>query len=102
MAKIRNAERAFESVSSLEADISLTSGQVSDVQASIIKLEKDIDTANYDQAVRDKGALINQRRVDVTRLNSELATLNLQASSRAKLALNRTALSDKEAEVAAS
>lgn len=96
------AEANFSSVSSVEAQVKMVEGQITDLEDSKSRLEQEVRDAKYDERIREKAIAMRQKETDRDRANSELSALNRQADSRAQLSIKRNEYSSKTSQVAAS
>jgi DNA repair protein RAD50 len=96
------AEANFSSVSSVEAQVQMVEGQITDLEDAKNRLEQEIREAKYDERLREKTVSIRQKETDRDRANSELSALNRQADSRAQLTIKRNEMHSKNSQVTAS
>lgn len=101
-ASIRAKEANFESVSSVEADISVVENDIAVTEGRRDRLDEEIQNARYDEQVRERAAAIRQKEADRDKINSDLSVLNRQADSRAQLSIKRSELESKTAQMNAS
>lgn len=95
-------EAQFDSVSSVDADISVLENDIGGTKDRREKLDEEIREARYDEQLRERGASIRQKDAERDKTNSELSALNRQADSRAQLSIKRSELQAKKAQIDAS
>ena len=100
--KIRASEDAFESVTSVDADLGLVETRIAEIEEQRARLDQDIREAKYDEQIRDRAVAIRQREADRDRISSELSALNRQADSRAQLAIKKSESQAKTRQIGAS
>ncbi|KAK4689016.1 DNA repair protein RAD50, partial [Tremellales sp. Uapishka_1] len=99
--RVRVAESNFDSVTSVDADISIVENQISDAQGQLDRLDQELSEARYDEQIRERSTTIRQKETDRDKINSELSALNRQADSRAQLSIKRNELQTKKASIEA-
>nr|XP_019013012.1 DNA repair protein RAD50 [Kwoniella pini CBS 10737]OCF51793.1 DNA repair protein RAD50 [Kwoniella pini CBS 10737] len=97
--KIRSTESSFDSISSLDAEISILQGKLAENEEQRSRLDKEIRDARYDEQIREKAMLVRQKEAERDKINSELSALNRQADSRAQLTIKRNEVGAKSAQV---
>lgn len=95
-------ETSFDSLSSVDADISVLENDITSTETRRDSLEQEIQEARYDEQMRDRRSIVSQKEAEREKLNSELSALNRQADTRAQLAIKRTELESKNAQKLAS
>lgn len=95
-------EATFDSVSSVDADISVLANDIEASEQRRDRLDEEIQEAKYDQQMRERGTAIRQKEVEKDKINAELSALNRQADTRAQLSIKRTEIESKNAQVDAS
>lgn len=100
--RIRQMEASFDSFSSVDADISVLENDMTATETRRDGLEQEIQDARYDEQMRERRATVSQKEAERDKLNSELSALNRQADTRAQLAIKRSELESKNAQILAS
>nr|XP_018262086.1 DNA repair protein RAD50 [Kwoniella dejecticola CBS 10117]OBR84244.1 DNA repair protein RAD50 [Kwoniella dejecticola CBS 10117] len=100
--KIRSTEASFDSISSLDAEISILQGKLAENEEQRSRLETEIRDSRYDEQIREKAMLVRQKEAERDKINSELSALNRQADSRAQLTIKRNEVGSKSAQVESS
>lgn len=95
-------EATFDSVSSVDADISVLANDLEASEQRRDRLDEEIRNAKYDDQMRERGAAIRQKELEKDKINAELSALNRQADTRAQLSIKRTEIESKTAQVDAS
>lgn len=95
-------EASFDSVSSVDADLSVLENDLEASEQRHKKLDDEISNAKYDEQIRKRGDVIRQKELEKDRINAELSALNRQADTRAQLSIKRTEIESKTAQVDAS
>lgn len=95
-------EATFESVSSVEADISVIENDIAVAEGRRDRLDEEIQGARYEEQVRERSAAIRQKEADRDKISSDLAVLNRQADSRAQLSIKRSDYDSKTSQMNAS
>lgn len=95
-------EASFDSVSSVDADISVMENDIAVTSGRRDRLEEEIQAARYDEQIREHNASLRQKDLDKEKLDAELHALSSQASSRAELAMKRSELETKTGSMQAS
>ncbi|EKC98002.1 hypothetical protein A1Q2_07799 [Trichosporon asahii var. asahii CBS 8904] len=100
--RIHHMEATFDSVSSVDADISVLANDLEASEQRRDRLDEEIRNAKYDDQMRERGAAIRQKELEKDKINAELSALNRQADTRAQLSIKRTEIESKTAQVDAS
>lgn len=95
-------ESMFDSVSSVDADISVLANDIEASEQRRDRLDEEIRNANYDVQMRERGSAIRQKELEKDKINAELSALNRQADTRAQLSIKRSEVESKTAQVDAS
>jgi DNA repair protein RAD50 len=99
---IRSKQDSFESVSSVDADISVLENDIAVTEGRRDRLDEEIQNARYDEQIRERATLVNQKNANRDQLSADIAILNSHAEQRAKLDLKRSSLESKIAQMDAS
>ncbi|OCF56822.1 DNA repair protein RAD50 [Kwoniella mangroviensis CBS 10435] len=97
--KIRSSEASFDSITSLDAEISILQGKLTENEEQKSRLETEIRESRYDEQIREKAMLVRQKEAERDKINAELSALNRQADSRAQLTIKRNEVGGKTAQV---
>lgn len=95
-------EATFDSVSSVDADISVLENDIAALEQRRDQLDEGIRNAHYDERMRECAASIREKEAEKDKINAELSALNRQADSRAQLGIKRSEVASKTAQVDAS
>lgn len=88
-ARIANISRQLEMTMTTVGDITYHESLLTEERERRAKLEDQVKTANYTQQLRDKAHEAKELEEQREALHAELAGLNSQANTRAKLQLRR-------------
>ncbi|GAA5876452.1 hypothetical protein JCM3774_003780 [Rhodotorula dairenensis] len=94
--RIANISRQLEMTMTTVGDITYHESLLTEERERRAKLEEQVKTANYTQQLRDKAREAKELEEQREALHSELAGLNTQANTRAKLQLRRNEKKRKE------
>ncbi|GJN94490.1 hypothetical protein Rhopal_007572-T1 [Rhodotorula paludigena] len=99
-ARIANISRQLDATTTTVADITYQESLLAEEKERLKKTEDNLKAANHVQQLRDKGREAKDLEERRDALHTELAGLNAQANTRAKLQLRRTEKTRKDEAVA--